>query len=230
MLSRDGFATVSWRMEVGGRHQGFDPGARGRALLVEGFAAGSDIAALASPMGQLCEVLLASRCFETVRYLTPRAAARNRPSRLALRYHIEALTGSDCPLTLVALTGQLLVGDEGIALDTSAGHGAPYALDSVPLEWLAAAIGKQERLLLFLEFDARDSRVTAEEILALFRSGAPAQLVAVAPIGSSLVAAVVSGFRGGAAIPQTGMISFDSLREHLRGCDGVVVGATGASD
>ena len=90
-------------MAAGGRYQGLEPGARGRALLVEGFTAGGEVAAPASPMGQLCELLLASRGFETVRYLTPRAAARNRPSRLALRFHIETLIGSDSPLTLVAL-------------------------------------------------------------------------------------------------------------------------------
>jgi formylglycine-generating enzyme required for sulfatase activity len=216
-------------MGVGGRHQGFDPGARGRALLVEGFTAGSEVASPASPMGQLCEVLLASRCFETVRYLTPRAAARNRPSRLALRFHIEALTGSDSPLTLVALSGQLVVGDEGIALDTSADVGAPYALDSVPLDWLAAALGKQERLLLFLEFDASDSRVSAGDVLAKLAGSAPEQLVAAAPVGSSLVASVVNGFRGDAAIPQSGMVSFDSLRNHLMQQHGVVVGGTGSN-
>ena len=216
-------------MAEGGRHRGFEPGDRGRAILVEGFAAGGEVAGRASPMGQLCEVLLASRAFETVRYLTPRAAARNRPSRLALRFHIEALIGSDSPLTLVALSGQLSGGADGIALDTAATLGQPFALDSVPLAWLADALGKQERLLLFLEFDAAGSPLTAAEVVAMFAGGAPAQLIAAAPVGSSLVASVLAGFRGDAAIPQSGMVSFNSLRDHLRQRAGVIVGGTGSS-
>ncbi len=178
-------------------------------------------------MEQLCEVLLASRCFETVRYLTPRAAERNRPSRLALRFHIEKLIASASPFTLVALTGQLVAGDDGIALDTSATQ--PYAADSLPLPWLAEVLGNHERLLLVIEFDAGDASLTAGDVVAMFRRDTCAQVIAAAPVGSSLVRSVVSGLRGGAATAQTGMVSFSSLRNYLAQAEGVVVGGSGSS-
>jgi serine/threonine protein kinase/formylglycine-generating enzyme required for sulfatase activity len=212
-----------------GPHQEFEPGARGQALLVEGFAASGDVAAPASTMGQLCEVLLASRAFESVRYLTPRAAARNRPSRLALRFHIEKLIAAPSPFTLVALSGQLVAGEHGIALDTSASLGQPYPSDSVPLPWLAEGLASRERLLLFLEFDAGDSRLGAEEVVALFRSSAAAQLIVAGPIGSSLVRSVVDGLRGGAAMAKSGMVSFNSLRSYLASGEGVAVAGTGSN-
>src|SRR6185503_8474463 len=180
-------------------------------------------------MGQLCEVLLASRSFETVRFLTPRAASRNRPSRLALRFHIENLIESASPFTLVALTGHIVVGGDGIALDTSEPLGQPYPADSISLPWLADALGNHERLLLFLEFDAADSSLSAQEIVALFNSTTSAQLVVAAPIGSSLVGTVVSGLRGGAATAQSGMVSFNSLRSYLARRDGVAVAGTGST-
>jgi serine/threonine protein kinase/formylglycine-generating enzyme required for sulfatase activity len=212
-----------------GRDQGVEPGARGQALLVEGFAAGGDVGLPPSPMGQLCEVLLASRSFDTVRYLTPRAAERNRPSRLALHFHIEKLIVPASPLTLVALSGHLLAGADGIALDTSATLGRPYAHDSIPLRWLADALGNQERLLLFLEFDACGSDLTASDVVALFRGTACDQLIAAGPVGSSLVEAVVSGLRGGAATQQTGMVSFNSLGSFLARDPSVVVSGTGSN-
>jgi eukaryotic-like serine/threonine-protein kinase len=212
-----------------GTHQGFEPGARGQALLVEGFAASGDEAVPASPMGQLCEVLLASRSFETVRYLTPRAAARNRPSRLALRFHIEKLIASASPFTLVALSGHLVAGEDGIALDTSAALGESHAPDWVSLPWLVGALGNHERLLLFIEFDAGDTSLTAEDVVGLFRGSASAEVIAAGPVGSSLVGTVVDALRGGAAPSQTGMVSFNSLRSYLAQRQRVVVGGTGSS-
>lgn len=203
---------------------GVGSGARGRALLVEGLA---NSHAGTTAMGELCEVLLASQCFETVRFLTPRAAHPKRPSRLALRVHIEELLESGGRLSLVALSGRLFSDRGDLAFTAPQSNGASYAADSVPLAWLAESLAERSRLLLFLELEHAGAELEAEAILSMFRESDPARLVAVAPVGSNLVRTVADALAGGAAIPSSGMVSFDSLNSFLADSDGVVV--SGAS-